>query len=375
VIPVSDRIPWRADVQPAEPDALKFFVYPSDWVFENFLRRLAKQVPIRIWNDRTVVLPPDQRDGSFCRFHKLYDTFLDVRCLTDARLFPDVVPRDADYFVVPIVIESNQLQPCPSSRSPQVPNPTPEAAAGDLLAVLPFFNERLASKHIFFFYGDQHVPPQCVGPSQRFLVSCHRASACHALPYHNAAFTRAATSILDAPLAFSFQGQASVNLRGRLALSIHLTSRRPHHVALNRHYFEWYSPEERAGLVKSLRDLMADSRFVLCPRGEGLSSIRLFETMAVGRIPVIIADDAKLPLEDVIDYDRLIVRVPEWRLAELEPALAAFEASHDLEEASEGLASVSESYFRSDRLRAFLTRSLMAGSGALDRSVGEAVGR
>jgi hypothetical protein len=38
--------------------------------------------------------------------------------------------------------------------------------------------------------------------------------------------------------------------------------------------------------VESLRR----SRFVLCPRGAGLGSVRLFETMKAGRVPVIIAD-------------------------------------------------------------------------------------
>lgn len=42
---------------------------------------------------------------------------------------------------------------------------------------------------------------------------------------------------------------------------------------------------------QSYQNLLASSRFVLCPRGLGVSSIRLFETMRAGRVPVIIADD------------------------------------------------------------------------------------
>lgn len=36
---------------------------------------------------------------------------------------------------------------------------------------------------------------------------------------------------------------------------------------------------------------MTDSKFILCPRGIGVSSWRLFETMRAGRVPVIISDD------------------------------------------------------------------------------------
>jgi hypothetical protein len=39
------------------------------------------------------------------------------------------------------------------------------------------------------------------------------------------------------------------------------------------------------------RDVMAKSKFILCPRGIGVSSWRLFETMRAGRVPVIISDD------------------------------------------------------------------------------------
>jgi hypothetical protein len=36
---------------------------------------------------------------------------------------------------------------------------------------------------------------------------------------------------------------------------------------------------------------MAQSKFILCPRGIGVSTWRLFETMRAGRVPVIMADD------------------------------------------------------------------------------------
>ena len=39
------------------------------------------------------------------------------------------------------------------------------------------------------------------------------------------------------------------------------------------------------------REVLEASKFVLCPRGQGTSSIRLYETLASGRVPVIIADD------------------------------------------------------------------------------------
>jgi len=37
--------------------------------------------------------------------------------------------------------------------------------------------------------------------------------------------------------------------------------------------------------------LIANSKFVLCPQGVGPSSLRLFETLLMGRAPVIISDE------------------------------------------------------------------------------------
>jgi hypothetical protein len=42
---------------------------------------------------------------------------------------------------------------------------------------------------------------------------------------------------------------------------------------------------------KTYDELLRDSRFILCPRGIGASSMRIFEAMRAGRVPVIISDD------------------------------------------------------------------------------------
>lgn len=65
--------------------------------------------------------------------------------------------------------------------------------------------------------------------------------------------------------------------------------------------------------IKRLRlqftDLLRDSKFSLCPRGIGTSSIRLFESMALGRAPVILSDDWVAPLE--VPWDDFSIRIAE----------------------------------------------------------------
>lgn len=53
-----------------------------------------------------------------------------------------------------------------------------------------------------------------------------------------------------------------------------------------------------------------DADFVLAPKGDGNYSNRFLEALSMGRIPVHIDTDAVLPFEDIIDYSKIMVRVP-----------------------------------------------------------------
>ena len=66
--------------------------------------------------------------------------------------------------------------------------------------------------------------------------------------------------------------------------------------------------------------VLASSEFVLCPRGVGPSSLRIWEAFASGKIPVIIADDLQMP--DGVDWDGCSVRVLEYEVASLPEKLS-----------------------------------------------------
>lgn len=59
-----------------------------------------------------------------------------------------------------------------------------------------------------------------------------------------------------------------------------------------------------------------DNHYILCARGQGNYSLRFYETLALGRIPVYI-DTAPLPFEARIDWDQHLVRVPARNIATL----------------------------------------------------------
>lgn len=68
-------------------------------------------------------------------------------------------------------------------------------------------------------------------------------------------------------------------------------------------------PAAREKFWSDYADLMADSKFSLCPRGKCANSIRLYESLKMGRPPVIISDDWQP--NDGIDWDSCSIRVPE----------------------------------------------------------------
>jgi Exostosin family len=75
------------------------------------------------------------------------------------------------------------------------------------------------------------------------------------------------------------------------------------------------------------RETLSRSRFVLCPRGRGASSIRLYETLSAGRVPVIISDDWVPP--DGPDWDSISIRWPEGTTSGLMDVIRSHDRAWD----------------------------------------------
>ena len=132
-------------------------------------------------------------------------------------------------------------------------------------------------------------------------------------PMHQICFPSAEpplAEIRDCPkdLLFSFSGRASHRIRKRLfclpfpqdAVVIQDTSNYNHFAT---------EGEDREAAQRRYWQLAARSKFVLCPRGAGTSSIRLFEMLEAGIAPVIISDDWIPPHGP--RWDEFALRMPE----------------------------------------------------------------
>ena len=81
------------------------------------------------------------------------------------------------------------------------------------------------------------------------------------------------------------------------------------------------SGTQKAQYEAQYLEVLAESHFVLCPRGNGPCSYRLFESMQLGRSPIIIADEW-MEIEG-IDWNAFSIRIPERDIGRLQPILAA----------------------------------------------------
>lgn len=69
---------------------------------------------------------------------------------------------------------------------------------------------------------------------------------------------------------------------------------------------------EREKTTNEYFENISNSDYVLCVRGVGNFSVRLYETLMMGKIPVFINTDCLLPFEEIIDWKNHVVWV-EWK--------------------------------------------------------------
>lgn len=106
------------------------------------------------------------------------------------------------------------------------------------------------------------------------------------------------------------------------------------------------------------------SAFVLCPRGRGASSIRLFESLQIGRCPVVISDEWLPP--PFVDWSACSIRVPESRVRDLPEILR--ERELDARALGREARRAWERYFSPERqLRTLVEFCLAANVTPLDR--------
>jgi hypothetical protein len=127
--------------------------------------------------------------------------------------------------------------------------------------------------------------------------------------------------------------------------------------------WRWQSDHAGEGqeAFRSYASALQRSKFVVCPRGRGPSSIRLFEALQVGRCPVIVSDEWLAP--PFVDWEGCSIKVSESRVHEL-PALLR-EREGDADALGRAARRAWERHYAPERRLATLVQSCVAISRAL----------
>ncbi len=202
---------------------------------------------------------------------------------------------------------------------------------------LPYFS-RSAFKHVFFLNDDLSIPLHI--PSVTFRTSIVKSvcdSKAEALAFETEDLRRhldLSTSAFKHDVSFcGYVGssvirhrllQAMLAFKGKLIKDINVINKFHHHIADRP---PEYVARRRQEYLRSIRESM----LVLCPRGTGANSIRFFETLSMGRIPVLISDDVMLPFERDINYDEFILRIPEQDVEDVPQIILKWLEEHSME--------------------------------------------
>jgi len=93
--------------------------------------------------------------------------------------------------------------------------------------------------------------------------------------------------------------------------------------------------------------------FTLCLRGMGNYSVRFYQTLAMGRIPILIDTDSNLPFSDQINYKNIVVKIPFSDRFKTEDYLIDFlknKTNSDLVKIQEECRKVWVDYFNSEAM-------------------------
>ena len=88
------------------------------------------------------------------------------------------------------------------------------------------------------------------------------------------------------------------------------------------------NPKQRLEFINNIMD----SDYILCIRGASNYSIRFYEALCLGRIPILIDTDCKLPLEHLIDWDSIVLRINCRDINSIEKLILEFHKSLTNEE-------------------------------------------
>ncbi len=86
-----------------------------------------------------------------------------------------------------------------------------------------------------------------------------------------------------------------------------------------------FDNSDKSKNLKSYIEDLESSKIILCPRGTGPSTIRLWESLASGCIPLVISNDYVFPLADKINWQDISIVLKEEHVPAIDHYLRNFD--------------------------------------------------
>jgi hypothetical protein len=126
-------------------------------------------------------------------------------------------------------------------------------------------------------------------------------------------------------------------LRGRLIRTLSASSKVRTNFVVHRQFYGTLSHRDRVQQRHQFFENIVNSDYVLCVRGAGNFSYRLYETLSCGRIPVLVDTDCVLPYDFFLNWKEFCVWVDHSEAGNIDQIVADFhqrltdEEFHDLQ--------------------------------------------
>jgi hypothetical protein len=171
-----------------------------------------------------------------------------------------------------------------------------------------------------FLHGLHSSASKALSHSGRFQACAYQV---HQLCYPNVCPSTEELAATPKDLLFFFAGRSSHRVRRHLfAQNFDGTDVFVQDTSAYNH-FAGCEPQSRQPARRSYWQLASRSKYALCPRGAGTSTVRIFEMMEASIPPVIIADDWLPPLGP--SWEQFALFVPENEIASIYEKVKAHE--------------------------------------------------
>jgi len=125
-------------------------------------------------------------------------------------------------------------------------------------------------------------------------------------------------TVAQRPVRASFRGTIETNRQVRQRLVDQYRGKTGYVIEGSGAFHDVHGEPTRTAHRRRYIELLANTQIALCPAGAGPSTIRFWEALAMRCVPLLISDDLVLPMNHLVEWDRIVLRVPESDISSLE---------------------------------------------------------